>query len=82
MTSTEYPLRVQRGTTGTVHAAREIEVEILDFNKPADQRRTGKYRTDMIKACGFDPNTFRRVAGTSTTTADVTCKKCLKVMGG
>lgn len=81
-TTTEitWPLRVARNTTGTVHAAREIQTEILDFDKPAGQRGTGEYRIITIKACGADSNTLRTVAGTGSTTADVTCKKCLKVV--
>lgn len=74
-----FPLRVARTTTGTVHAAREYQSEILDFNKPYAERRTGRFETRIAKACGCDPNTWRRVAGTAGTDAPVTCKKCLKI---
>ena len=75
-------LRIARGTTGTVHAAREVQTEILDFNAPTVEARfTGRFRTETIKACGFDPNTFRRVGSVGSTEAEVTCKKCLKVLG-
>lgn len=75
-----YPLRVARTTTGVVHAAREVEQPVFDFSKPAGERDTGKTRTVILKACGHDANTMRRVASTATTTADVTCKKCLKAL--
>jgi hypothetical protein len=78
--NTDWPLRVARATTGTVHAAREVQHEILDFDKPAGERGTGRFKTVIVKACGFDPNTFRTVAGTGTTEAPVTCKKCLKLL--
>lgn len=75
-----WPLRVARTTTGTVHAAREVELEQLDFDKPAGERGTGIFRTVIVKACGADSNTLRTVAGTATTAAPVTCKKCLRAM--
>jgi hypothetical protein len=75
-----YPIRLMRGTTGTVHAGREVQKEILDFNAPYAQRWTGKFETQVEKACGYDPNTLRRVAGVGRVDADVTCKKCLKVL--
>jgi len=72
-----------RGTTGTVHAAREIEQEILNFNTAVyAERFTGKFRTVTIKACGSDANTMRRTSGVGNTQAEVTCKKCLKVLNG
>lgn len=80
MTNTSYPLRIARSTTGVVHAARETVEPVLDFTKPAGERETGETRVVIVKACGFDPNTYRRVAGTSSTTAAVTCRKCLAVL--
>lgn len=80
--NTNFPLRVVRGTTGTVHAAREVEMEIMRFDvATVAERYTGTYRTVLVKACGADSNTLRRVAGVSATeAAEVTCKKCLKVL--
>lgn len=81
-TAAAYPLRVVRGTTGTVHAAREVEVEILDFNAPTvAERKTGKFKTVLVKACGSDPNTLRVVSGVGSTEAEVSCKKCRKALG-
>lgn len=80
-TAADWPLRIARTTTGVVHAAREVEVEVLDFNAPTvAARHTGTYRTDVVKACGYEPNTMRRVAGTAGTDAEVTCRKCLKAL--
>jgi hypothetical protein len=79
-TRNAFPLRVVRGTTGTVHAAREDMHEVLDFTRPADQRGTGTYRPVIVKACGFDPNTLRRVSSVAGTASEITCKKCLKSM--
>lgn len=76
-----YPLRVVRGTTGTIHAAREYQREVLDFNAPTvAERRTGRYETIVAKACGADSHTLRRVSGVGGTDAQarVTCAKCVK----
>jgi hypothetical protein len=76
-----YPLRLRRGTTGTVHAGKEIQVEIRNFNAPTvAERSTGKFKTITIKACGSDANTLRVTSGTSRSEAEaeVTCKSCLK----
>jgi hypothetical protein len=65
-TAAAFPLRIMRGTTGTVHAAR-VAVE-------AD------WESDYVKACGHDSNTMRqnRPARRTDDAAVVTCKKCLK----
>jgi hypothetical protein len=78
-----YPLRLVRGTTGTVHAGREYEAEVLDFSAPTvEARHTGRFQTRTEKACGFDSNTMRRISGTGVgdAGAEVTCKKCIKVL--
>jgi len=80
-----FPLRVTRGTTGTVHAAKEIQQEILNFNSPTvEGRRTGTFKTVVIKACGSDANTMRVTSSVGRSEADVavTCKKCLKRLAG
>lgn len=79
-TAKDFPLRISRTTTGVVHAAREQQVEIFDYSKPVEQRGTGRYRTTIVKACGSDPNTYRRVAGTESVAAEITCRKCLKAL--
>lgn len=79
-TAHTFPLRVSRTTTGVVHAARERRVEIFDYSKPVEERGTGKYRTVTVKACGAEPNTGRRIAGTESVAVPVTCKKCLKAI--
>lgn len=76
-----YNLRLVRGTTGTVHAGQEVEELVGDFTVAYELRfAAGITRTVTKKACGYDPNTFRRVTGTGRTEAEVTCKKCLKVL--
>lgn len=81
MNTETFPLRVTRGTTGTVHAARETEVQIRDYSQ-AGVVYTGETETRIVKACGFDANTLRRVAGTTGTdeTAEITCSKCSKAV--
>jgi hypothetical protein len=77
-----YPLRLVRGTTGTVHAGREVQREIKDFSIASSNRGTGKFRTELWKACGFDPNTIMsRTSGVGVETdVEITCKRCLKAL--
>jgi len=70
MSTETFPLRIVRGTTGTVHAAREVHGVV---------RATGKAYTRIEKACGWDNQAFgARVGGLLASDAEVTCKKCLK----
>ena len=76
MSAADFPLRVTRGTTGTVHAAREVTGE---------HRVTGAY-TRLEKACGFDAvRGSRRASGSALDvvpgSTEVTCRKCLRALG-
>lgn len=75
--NTDWPLRVARNTTGTVHAAREVTYPKRKYAAEG-WVETGEMVTAIRKACGSDSNTLRTVAGVSGTTAEVTCKKCLR----
>jgi len=68
--ATAFPLRIVRGTTGTVHAAREVTGTVV---------ATGEEFTRTEKACGWDNGSFgARNGGLLASDAEVTCTKCLK----
>ena len=72
-TASRFPLRIVRGTTGTVHAARELRGERVIAGKT--------YPAVITKACGSDNRTAGARNGRLVASdAEVTCARCLKAL--